>query len=133
MRRVLSFAVFATLSIASSGCAPSQATLDNADYGPRPVDYKATVNAWLDQTLIDPESKRVTFKTQPVKEYTSFSTPPAGWVVCGYVNSKNRLGGYAGNAAFWVLIYLDRVVGGRVANGGNNLGIFAPATCVANL
>ena len=39
-----------------------------------------------------------------------------GYTTCGYVNSRNRLGGYVGRTAFVVVIDHDRVVHADVAN-----------------
>lgn len=54
---------------------------------------KRAVEAALKKELIDPESARFIFP-----DYLG------GGVYCGQVNSKNRLGGYAGNAVFQVTI-----------------------------
>jgi hypothetical protein len=49
--------------------------------------------ALLQRKMIDPESARFT-------DVYSFQTPNEGEIVCGLVNSKNRMGGYVGNKGF---------------------------------
>lgn len=55
-----------------------------------PADFEAKVNARMDETLKDPDSKIV--------EYTS---RPIGSLVCGRVNAKNSYGGYTGKEPFF--------------------------------
>lgn len=54
-----------------------------------PTDEFADAVAALVRKLTDPESARFT-------DLFKVSTPDEGEVTCGMVNSKNRMGGYAG-------------------------------------
>jgi hypothetical protein len=59
------------------------------------------IKSALAEKLIDPESMRLSkVKTQKTKESVK--------VACGWVNSKNRMGGYAGRVPFIVSI-IERV------------------------
>ncbi|WP_441280125.1 hypothetical protein [Bradyrhizobium sp. 63_E2_N1_3] len=58
-----------------------------------PTDEFADAKAALVRKLTDPESARYT-------DLFKVSTPDEGEVVCGMVNSKNRMGGYAGARGF---------------------------------
>ena len=60
--------------------------------GTLPKDYKAQIDARFASTLIDPGSRQI--------EYIS---TPFGGLVCGYVNAKNRLGGYTGRHPFYAI------------------------------
>jgi len=83
------------------------------DPGPQPSWEEATRlgNQALQSSLIDPESARVAWP------YTFFggsmkgllSKRQIGWITCGLVNARNRMGGYTGNAYFIVVIYNGRV------------------------
>lgn len=59
----------------------------------KPTDDAAPAKALLQRKMIDPESARYTdvFKVKTASE---------GDVVCGIVNSKNRMGGYVGGKGF---------------------------------
>jgi hypothetical protein len=58
-----------------------------------PTDEFADAKTALARKLTDPESARFT-------DLFNVSTPDEGDVVCGMVNSKNRIGGYAGARGF---------------------------------
>jgi hypothetical protein len=69
-----------------------QVQLDNTEFanisnGVLPADYQQQADAWLQDTLIDPDSRNVKFTGNPV-----------GSLFCGTVNAKNRMGGYTGQA-----------------------------------
>lgn len=63
-----------------------------AHAGKLPKDYKSQIDARFAQTLIDPDSRQI--------EDLTF---PYGGLVCGYINAKNRLGGYTGREPFYAI------------------------------
>ena len=62
--------------------------------------------------LIDPESARVTWLTGFYKgEFKQFLSPRiGGYIACGSVNARNRLGGYTGATVFVVVIDYGRAL-----------------------
>jgi hypothetical protein len=58
-----------------------------------PTDEFAEAKSAMSQKLVDPESSRFT-------DLFKVSTPDEGPIVCGMVNSKNQMGGYAGARGF---------------------------------
>ena len=58
--------------------------------GKIPPDYRKLVDAWFVDNLKDPDSRKI-----------SFTTNPFGSLVCGTVNAKNALGGYTGKDPFY--------------------------------
>lgn len=100
-----------------AGCATAPMApekLAAADYGPPPPsNYEEIIKARFSSTLIDPTSPLYEIG-QPRKGYTqrdsAFGTGESfGWVVCGTVNSKNRMGGYTGWAPFFTLFRGDHL------------------------
>jgi len=93
-----------------SGCAkpPTTAELNSADYGPKPEVYKEAIKAYYNSKLLDPYSSMFTF-TEPRKGWSGPNTV-YGWKVCGTVNGKNRMGGYAGAKPFYVLFRNGEIV-----------------------
>lgn len=98
-----------TLTLVSACATPvSPEKLASADYGPPPpAGYEEVIKARFHPMLIDPTSPIYEFRA-PRKGYTmpssAFKTWEAyGWVVCGTVNSKNRMGGYSGRTPFFTL------------------------------
>lgn len=63
-----------------------------AHAGILPPDYKQKIDEKFSSTLIDPDSRRI--------EYLGH---PYGGLVCGYVNAKNRMGGYTGRHPFYAV------------------------------
>lgn len=98
-----------------AGCArPSAEEIASANYGPMPMNEKEIAEEWVKSQLIDPYSaqfEQVGFR----KGYTSvFGTTKFGWVYCGRVNAKNRMGGYTGRSAFFTTIQYGVVVQGLI-------------------
>lgn len=100
-------------------------------YGPPPPweDAVRLGNTAIARTLIDPESARIEWPYTLIGgTLTLRKKPPQnGWYTCGYVNAKNRLGGYVGREIFLIMFQggepLVVEVGGR---GGFGL---PEATC----
>lgn len=88
-----------------TGCVtpPSLDVAANAYYGPPPpASYKQQIQDTINADLIDPTSPLYTFD-KPMRGYVMVnrSTPHYGWLVCGTVNSKNRMGGYTGKVRYY--------------------------------
>lgn len=86
-------------------------------------------NAAIARTLIDPESARIEWPYTLIGGTLTLRKrqPEHGWYTCGYVNAKNRLGGYVGREPFLVMFQ-----GGQpsiVEVGGRGGGGVAEATC----
>lgn len=81
---------------AAAACVLS-ATNAPASEQPSLEDFKALVEPAVRERLMDPESARFDWPYL-------FHTASNGLVTCGYVNSKNRMGGYAGKS-FVIVVY----------------------------
>lgn len=67
-----------------------QMKLADVKAGLLPKDYKKSIDAKFANTLIDPDSRKIEFLSNPY-----------GGLVCGTVNAKNRMGGYTGKNVFY--------------------------------
>jgi hypothetical protein len=78
------------------------------DPGPDPTWERAVplAEAAIKSRLIDPSSAQIewpyTFSSGTLKAL--LGKRRAGWMTCGWVNAKNRMGGYTGKAWFFVMI-----------------------------
>jgi hypothetical protein len=83
-------------------------------YGPAPSwdRYRAIAEASIRDRMIDPESARITWMGGYFKGDHKPALAPrySGYVACGTVNAKNRMGGYTGVSSFIVVIDYDRVL-----------------------
>lgn len=99
----------------------------NADYGiPPSEDYAERIRKHFNNRLIDPTSALYQIG-QPSKGYIKNSLiygtkQTFGWKVCGTINSKNRMGGYAGQAPFFVLFKNDNINVAFLGKSGNSSG-----------
>jgi hypothetical protein len=100
--------VACSLSVPASAKKPEPYT-----YGPLPEwgHYKALAEAAIRGSLVDPDSARFEWPRgyhqggyQPL-----LARKVMGYVTCGYVNARNRMGGYSGRTAFVVVIDYDSV------------------------
>lgn len=99
---------------------PAEKTL-SANYGEKPINYESKIKSKINQVLIDPYSSMYEIN-EPKKGYTMDSydsTEAFGWVVCGYVNSKNRYGGYTGRAPFFTLFKNNEIFFYKIGEAGN--------------
>jgi len=126
--KINSMAYLLTIGLLISACTPSQAEFAKADFGAYPENAQNTVDKWLDRTLIDPDSRKVEFMSGPDRYYWGYSNPRYGYLVCGTVNARNRMGGYVGRAPFWALVRGNSVVSGDMKEAGDTLWI-APPPC----
>lgn len=91
-------------ALALTGAAPPTQT----DFGPAPSwDQAITVGEGaVKERLIDPDSARIEWPYQ----FLAGSLKPligkahVGYWTCGYVNAKNRMGGYSGRTPFLIMI-----------------------------
>ena len=96
------------ISIAISGCSQklTKQQWDQIYVGSKPNSSIASnsIKYYLQKTLIDPDSMRVSCaesKKGWIRELGGgFKPPKYGWVVYCDVNSKNRMGGYAGSQPY---------------------------------
>lgn len=83
-------------------------------YGPAPTweVYRRIAEADIAGRLIDPESARIEWLGGFFKgEFKPFlAARVSGYVACGVVNARNRMGGYAGKSSFVVVLDYDRVL-----------------------
>lgn len=115
MQRILCAAAVPAVFLvtgATSAAAPKRE--DNHLYGPAPEweHYRSLAEAELRSRLIDPESGRITWTGGYYKgEFKMFFRGrTAGYVACGTINAKNRMGGYVGAVAFVTVIDYGRVL-----------------------
>lgn len=91
--------------------APTASAISAASIGVPPANYEQLIKSYYSQRLIDPASAMYGPMTAPRQGYLrpyfaggTSAAPIIGYVVCGTINSKNRLGGYAGAKPFAVVI-----------------------------
>lgn len=88
----------AAFSLFLVGCATTGPAPANLKYEPHSLNEEqiASLKTVITRQLIDPVSAQFTdFRARKV-----LSNNGTGYQVCGYVNSKNRLGGYVGKRPF---------------------------------
>ena len=104
MNRVTAL-VFSAVLLTFVGCATpvTREQITSADYGKFPSTYKESIQGYMSNVLIDPESGRYRFFEKPVKGYAyingTLSPPEFGYLVFAGINAKNRYGGYTGEKA----------------------------------
>lgn len=98
--------------VTACASAPTNEQVNAADIGPYPSNYEQIVKANFETTLFDPYSAVFRFTRTPTRGYGGSVVGGAkiGWVVCGTVNAKNRMGGYVGAKYFAVVISNGAVV-----------------------
>jgi len=101
-------------------------------YGPKPdwQAYRERGERAIVSRLIDPDSARISWLGGYYQgEYKPFLEPRvSGYIGCGLVNAKNRMGGYTGDRAFVVVIDHDLLRYVDIDNEENGL---VAAQCVA--
>jgi hypothetical protein len=90
----------------------------NHIYGPAPTwdKYREIGEIYIKGLMLDPDSAKITWVGKFFKGgHKPFLQPRSyGYVGCGSVNAKNRMGGYTGASAFVVVIDYDRVLFGDI-------------------
>lgn len=90
--------------------APSEEDIRNADYGPPPRNYQATIGQFLDGYLRDPMSAQVRYVAGPAQNWSNFMGDRVfGWGVCYSINARNAYGGYTGARLYYFIIRYDQV------------------------
>ena len=107
MKRMLILASFLFFCMACAAT-PTKKNLEMANYGLCPEKYEDLIRAHYSTILFDPYSAVYTF-CKPVKAWHRVKNE-FGWVVCGSVNGKNRLGAYVGVDPFYFMIKNNQVV-----------------------
>jgi hypothetical protein len=93
--------------------AAQTATPDQDRYGPYPTNYKEIVTKWLETQLIDPETARVEWKSEPKPaDLGTKGEHLYGYLVNFTVNARNRFGAYTGKQAHGALIRNGEVIKG---------------------
>lgn len=97
-------------AVSLAGCALTK--FKYQDHNLPPENYEATIKAYLENTLKDPESVRYHEFGEPVKGYfkqfregfflDSYDVTP-GYVVTFVINAKNGYGGYVGKTTYRAL------------------------------
>jgi hypothetical protein len=103
----------AALLMAAAPAAADKPKVDHV-YGPEPSwdEFRQIAEAAITARLIDPDSARITWLSGIHKGDIKPILSPriAGYVACGSVNAKNRLGGYTGGSVFMVVIDYGRAL-----------------------
>jgi hypothetical protein len=94
-------------------CGAETPTPDPALYGPYPKAYKDIVLDWLQKTLVDANSAKITWEGEPTPaDLIENGQHLYGWRVNFSINSRSRLGAYTGRQKHGVLIRNGEVVKG---------------------
>jgi hypothetical protein len=90
----------------------------NHTYGPPPSwdKFREIGETYVISQTIDPDSAKISWTGKYFKgEHKPVLLPRSyGYVSCGSVNAKNRMGGYTGASAFIVVVDYDRVLYGEI-------------------
>ena len=113
--RIITVAASSLLLISTVASAKSPPPPPEPTTHPDWADVRDKGLSGITSSLFDPSSAQITWSsgfswgfTKPIIGRRTF-----GWIACGSINAKNRLGGYVGATPFWV--FAD-------ANGGVNSG-----------
>lgn len=117
MAHVMKLSALCLFIMLLSSCAttPNQTDLASADYGLPPTNLEETINEYLKETLIDPDSLKNlrigTYKKGWARTNYGKTILYGYWVMYSY-NAKNRYGGYTGQkyyCAFMQGNYIEQV------------------------
>lgn len=128
--------------------APAKKPEPVIDYGPAPdwERFKELAEREIRIRLVDPDSAKFIWHLGYYKgRWKPFLEPSVyGYVACGYVNGRNRMGGYAGSSNFAIVIRNDQVVWAGIGKpSGQDMlsqvclhfsthGVFPPASTMAS-
>ncbi len=83
---------------------PTREQIDSADIGPIPTNQEELIKGVVERSMYDPYSAVYVF-SKPEKGWNAMGEDPKfGWKFCGTINSKNRMGGYAGAKPFYAMV-----------------------------
>ena len=109
MTRAIALSLLAFL--ATPNAAKAQSSNGQLDQGSqREIEWMRVVVQKLTSLLIDPASARVSLPygfTPTPTTWKVWGVPMTGYFTCGTVNSRNRFGGYAGEAIFLAHIAMN--------------------------
>ena len=129
-RMVLHIALTSGFAVIGTTSASAEKAPRYHAYGPAPSwdKYRAIAEAGIRDRMIDPVSARITWIGGYFKgdHKPALSPRYSGYVACGTVNAKNRMGGYTGGSSFIVVIDYDRVLLLDIERTGRG---FAGAAC----
>lgn len=94
------------LSACASNGAPRSEEARMADFSEKPTkqETESKINRYLEQTLFDPYTAKVSCSQPTEKSWISnnmFNKPRYGFLVKCDINAKNRMGGYTGLTEYW--------------------------------
>ncbi|UZK67334.1 PDZ domain-containing protein [Sphingomonas sp. M1-B02] len=114
MTGTLRTAVTASALLLGAYSSNAQAQDESHKHGPAPAweTFRQQGEAAITARLIDPESARINWLGGYMKGgFKPFLEGRVrGYVACGTVNARNRMGGYTGASTFVVVIDYDRVI-----------------------
>lgn len=106
-------AVGLLLGTIHTGCAfaPRLSEIENADYGPKPVDVEVAVKKYFSDILFDPFSAHYEIG-KPFKAWrkTTLRQAEYGWRVDVRLNAKNQMGGYVGWETYYFLFHGENII-----------------------
>jgi hypothetical protein len=114
------------------GChlAPDLEEWNQADFGPPPGNQEALIAQYFELVLFDPGSLRLSNMNVPSKAWYhpgALSGTTYGWGSVGFVNTKNRFGGYTGAKPFEFFFSNGTCVyAGDLSEGNTRYVGFAP-------
>lgn len=111
-----------TVALMPASAAAKKAEAPAYEYGPAPDwnEYKALAENAVRQRLIDPGSAEFSWNYGYYKSYWKplLQGKVFGYVACGQVNARNRMGGFAGRNYFAVVIDRGSVRFVELGDGG---------------
>lgn len=108
---------------------PTQEEINAAYYGPQPSDPIGIAEQWVGDRLIDPYSARYEHRGITQGVLYDIRGDYFGWVQCGTVNARNRMGAYVGRTTYVVVIVDNRVIFGRMDDPTNDYIASARDAC----
>lgn len=129
MNRIVAAAAAGAALLAIAGCGAPLQHSPGASGGPRPENYQAIADGWLNETLPQPEGRRVVYTTQPTQYEWTFADSQRVWLVCGTVAQRAANGSYGTPEPFYVMIRNGAAVDGDVVGPGQRQNL--PRPCQA--
>jgi Short C-terminal domain len=119
MKSLSVFATMGMLLLPAGAFAKDQPPPPEPATHPNWSEVRAKGQAELTKRLFDPGSAQIAYTSGFIWGYTKhpFGKREWGWVACGKINAKNRLGGYAGAQGFWIMANLDGTVTQDMTDG----------------
>lgn len=96
-----------------SESAPDQTQLLLANYGPPPAEYREKIQRYFHSNLVNPVGVILEYG-EPIRGWMNLAREPNaafpgahgtrvayGYIVCGFINAQNRMGGYTGRQLYF--------------------------------